>query len=171
MTVGTRDYDSDDDGLLEVSNLAQFDAMSYDLDGDGLADAPSNWRHYHAAFIEGSLDMGCPAGCIGYELTTNLDFDTDGDGDIDSGEDYWNDRDGWAPVGDAFDSFTATFDGDGHTVSNLFIEFSDSSARYPAGLFGLIRDGVVRGVGLLEIDVTDGDPPTMVRIAGGAGRL
>ena len=89
-------------------------------------------------------------------MTADLDFDTDTDGDIDSGDDYWNAGAGWVPVGDAFNPFTATFDGDGHTVSNLFIEFVDSSNFYPAGLFGMIQDGVVRGVGLLDADVTGG---------------
>ena len=157
VTVGNRDYDLDDDGLIDVGNLAQLDAMRYDLDGDGLADEPADWRQYHAAFVEGSWDMGCPAGCIGYELTADLDFDTDEDGDVDSGDDYWNDGDGWEPVGDAFNAFTATFDGNGNTVGNLFLEFIDSSDDfYPVGLFGRIRDGVVRGVGLLDADVTGG---------------
>ena len=156
VTVGNRDYDSDDDGLIDVSNLAQLDAMRYDLDGDGLADKSANWSQYHMAFVEGSWNMGCPAGCTGYELTADLDFDTDGDGDVDSGDDYWNGGAGWAPVGDAFDSFTAIFDGDGHTVSNLFIELMASTVANPVGLFGVLRDGVVRDVGLLDIDVSGG---------------
>ena len=110
--------------------------MRYDLDGNGPVDEPADWSRYHAAFVEGSWDMGCPAGCSGYELTAKLDFDTDGDGDVDSGDDYWNGGDGWVPVGDAFDSFTAIFDGVGHTVSNLFIDFPGSNEFYPAGLFG-----------------------------------
>ena len=156
VEVGRRDYDGDDDGLIDVGSLAQLDAMRYDLDGDGLVDETANWTLYYAAFVEGSWDMGCPAGCIGYELTADLDFDTNASGSADAGDTYWNDGDGWVPVGDSRNSFTATFDGNGHTVSNLFIEFIDSSDRYPAGLFGLIRDGVVRGVGLLDVDVTGG---------------
>ncbi len=156
VSAGTRDYDTDDDGLIDVANLAQFNAMRYDRNGDGLADEPGDYIQYHAAFVEGSWNMGCPAGCIGYELTADLDFDTDADGDIDSADDYWNSGAGWAPIGDYFESFTATFDGDGHTVSNLFIKFPGSSNFFPAGLFGLIDDGVVRGVGLLDVDVTGG---------------
>ena len=156
VTVGNRDYDADDDGLIDVGTLAQLDAVRYDLDGDGSVDLLANESRYYAAFVEGSWDMGCPAGCIGYELTADLDFDTDGDGDVDAGDDYWNAGAGWTPVGDAFNSFTATFDGNGHTVSNLFIELVDSNSVYPAGLFGLVRDGVVRGVGLLDVDVTGG---------------
>ena len=152
VTVGDRDYDADDDGLIEVGTLAHLHAMRFDLDGDGLADEPANWSQYHdhAAFVEGSWDMGCPAGCSGYELTADLDFDTDGDGDVDSGDDYWNNGRGWRPVG-AGNAFRATFDGNGHTVSNLFIHRN----RY-AGLFGTVVDGVVRGVGLLDVDVTGG---------------
>ena len=152
VTVGDRDYDADDDGLIEVGNLAQLHAMRFDLDGDGLVDEPANWSQYHdhAAFVEGSWDMGCPAGCSGYELTADLDFDTDGDGDIGAGDDYWNNGRGWRPVG-AGNAFRATFEGNGHTVSNLFIHRN----RY-AGLFGTVVDGVVRGVGLLDVDVTGG---------------
>ena len=156
VAVGSRDYDSDDDGLIDVGNLAQLNAMRYDLNGDGSADAPADWSEYHMGFVEGSWNMGCPSGCIGYELTADLDFDTDGDGDVDSGDDYWNGGAGWAPVGDAFNSFTATFDGDGHTVSNLLIKLTNSSNAYPAAMFGYVRDGVVRDVGLPDVDVTGG---------------
>ena len=32
-------YDADGDGLIEVSSLAQLNAIRYDLDGDGLVDS------------------------------------------------------------------------------------------------------------------------------------
>ena len=32
------DYDTDDDGLIEISTLEQLDAVRYDLDGDGVPD-------------------------------------------------------------------------------------------------------------------------------------
>ncbi len=156
VEVGNRDYDADDDGLIDVGTLAQLNAMRFDLDADGVVDEPADWSRYHAGFVEGAAGMGCPDGCIGYELTADLDFDTDADGDIDSGDDYWNAGDGWTPVGNAFNPFTAALDGNGHTVSNLFIDFPDSSNFYPAGLFGMVQDGVVRGVGLLDVDVTGG---------------
>ncbi len=35
VNSGDRDYDVDNDRLIEVANLAQLDAMRYDLDGDG----------------------------------------------------------------------------------------------------------------------------------------
>ena len=121
MTVG-HDYDSDGDGLIGVSNLAQLDAMRYDLDGNGYAGTVAA---YAAAFPSPLDRLGCGVeGCSGYELLADLDFDTDGDGAVDSDDDYWNDGDGWVPIG--WDSrgfsrfFSTTFDGNEHTLSNLF---------------------------------------------------
>ena len=95
VTAGNRDYDTDDDGLIDVSTLAQLDALRYDLNGDGLVDG-GTWMAYYDAFPMGALGMGCPPpyGCDGYELTADLDFDTDVDGDIDSDDAYWNEGKG-----------------------------------------------------------------------------
>lgn len=43
--------------------------------------------------------------CRGYELVKNLDFDTDGNGQIDKGDAYWNDGDGWSPIGEVSSPF------------------------------------------------------------------
>ena len=138
------DYDKDDDGLIEVSDLAQLNAIRWDLDGDG---APEDDR-YFSAFLGADAGVGCPdTGCIGYELTRDLDMDTDGSGAFDAGDDYWNGGKGWSPIGDhPRDSFEATFHGNGHTISNLFI--SRPSTDY-VGLFGATGyDSVVRNIGL-----------------------
>ena len=141
VTVG-HDYDTDGDGLIGISNLAQLDAMRHDLDGNGYAGTVAA---YAAAFPSPFDRMGCGVnGCSGYELLADLDFDTDGDGAVDSDDDYWNDGDGWVPIGwDSTDEvarfFNTTFDGNGHTLSNLF-----TAGRGYSGLFGRIgRSGVV----------------------------
>ena len=73
--TGDYDYDADQDGLIEVASLAQLAAIRADLNGDGVAPAPA----YAAAFPNAIPGMGCPdAGCTGYELAANLDFDTNG---------------------------------------------------------------------------------------------
>ena len=70
------DYDADDDGLIEVSNLAQLDAVRHDLDGDDFPANEASSVAYYAAFPDAPADMGCPAdGCVGYELVANLDLD------------------------------------------------------------------------------------------------
>ena len=157
QTATSTDYDTDDDGLIEVGDLAQLDAIRYDLDGDGTP-ASANASDYSAAFSNAVAGMGCPAaGCTGYELTVNLDFDTNGDGRTDiAGDTYWNGGAGWDPIG-TFDfngSFSATFEGNGNTISGLFI---DRSATDYVGLFGIIGLRVaatVRNVGLTGVDVT-----------------
>ena len=164
VAVGTRDYDVDDDGLIAVATLAQFDAMRYDLNGDGMVDVASDWQSYYAAFEQGAIDMGCPDGCTGYELTANLDFDTNGSGGPNAGDDYWNDGDGWAPIGGdgtlaigtqllLRNPFNAVFEGNGHTVSNLFI---DTGTIVLAGLFGYATSEI-RNAGLIDVDVTGTD--------------
>ena len=148
------DYDRDDDGLIEVSSLAQLNAIRWDLDGNGVPG--SNTSDYRAAFPDARARMGClSAGCTGYELTADLDFDTDGSGTADSGDDYWNNGRGWVPIGDPSNLFGATVEGNGHTISNLFIDRASTNA---IGLFRYTAStGVIRNVGLLSADVTGRD--------------
>ena len=154
VTAGSRDYDADNDGLIDVANLAQLDAMRYDLNGNGLVDG-ATWMPYYSAFPMGALGMGCPSdGCTGYELTANLDFDTDDDGDVDSDDDYWNGGDGWVPIGEADTPFIADFKGNRRAVSNLFI---DRDSEDEVGLFGAVDNSRISGVTLAGADVAGGD--------------
>ena len=151
VSAGSGDYDADNDGFIEVANLAQLDALRYDLDGDGLVDG-AIWMPYYRAYPMGALGMGCPSeGCTGYELTADLDFDTDDSGDADVGDTYWNDGDGWAPIGEADAPFIADFMGNRHTVSNLFI---DRDTEDEVGLFGAVDSSRISGVTLAGADVT-----------------
>ena len=157
VTVG-HDYDTDKDGLIAISNLAQFDAMRHDLSGNGVV-ADDDAAAYATAF-PGAFDrMGCGIeGCAGYELTADLNFDTNNSGTADAGDTYWNAGEGWEPLGlpegyffgTLLGAFRATFDGNGHRIANLFVARDDHS-----GLFGAIdRSGVVRDVRLTDVDVT-----------------
>ena len=105
------DYDADDDGLIEVSSLAQLNAIRWDLDGDGTADVyppdrdgrtghdPDGATNLAAAFPAAMAAMGCPSdGCSGYELAADLDFDTNANGQADAGDDFWNGGKGWVPL-------------------------------------------------------------------------
>ena len=154
VTAGSRDYDADNDGLIDVASLAQLDALRYDLNGDGLVDG-ATWMPYYSAYPMGALGMGCPSdGCTGYELTADLDFDTDDDGDVDSDDDYWNGGAGWDPIGEADAPFTADFKGNRRTVSNLFI---DRDTEDEVGLFGAIDRSRISGVSLIGAKVTGRD--------------
>ena len=147
------DYDHDDDGLVEVRTLAQLNVIRLDPDGNSLVDIDA-LPEYLAAFPGALDDMGCPAdGCKGYELATNLDFDTNGSGAADAGDAYWNDSAGWEPISL---SRNATFDGNGYTIVNLYINLPNLPyAQYPIGLFGS-NGGTIRNVVLDGVDVTGG---------------
>ena len=138
--------DRDGDGLIEVDNLMQLDAMRWDLDGDGISDNAD----YAAAFSDADTGTSCStASCAGYELTANLDFDTNGNGEADEGDAYWNGGGGWIPIGESNDSFDTTFDGGGHTIANLFIRRSPN-----VGLFGVLGSGsTVSGIGLVDASI------------------
>ena len=67
------DYDTDDDGLIEIRWLEQLNAISWDLDGDGKVNNARNAYAYAAEFPQVIEGMGCPdSGCKGYELTRGL---------------------------------------------------------------------------------------------------
>ena len=161
--AGNTSYDTDGDGLIEVSDLMQLNAVRWDLDGDG--SPSSNATGYNAAFPNAIAGMGCPdSGCSGYELISDMDFDTNGNGRADAGDDYWNDGEGWLPIGDDFEApFETFFNGGGHTISNLYIDRRD--AKY-AGLFGNAQwDGSnyfvglnnnIRDLALVNVDVQGG---------------
>ncbi len=176
------DYDADDDGLIEVSGLAQLNAIRWDLDGDGSASDTG----YAAAFPNPAEGMGCPTtGCVGYELAADLDFDTNSNGQADAGDEYWNNGHGWVPIGEhpprvthrepATGYFDAVFEGNGRVISNLYIDSSLHKLAQAVGLprskwgrstglygqtahLGLFEKvgarGVVRNVGLEDVDVS-----------------
>ena len=138
--------DRDGDGLIEVDNLTQLDAIRWDLDGDGNSDNAD----YAAAFSDADTGTLCSAAsCDGYELTANLDFDTNGNGEADEGDVYWNGGGGWIPIGETNNPFDTIFEGGDHTISNLYIRRSPN-----VGLFGVLGAGsTVAGVGLVDASV------------------
>ena len=75
-----RPYDTDGDGLIEITTLAQLDAVRHDRNGDGVptAGGASAYRAaFPDAFVEAGAQLRCVLECRGYELMADLDFDTD----------------------------------------------------------------------------------------------
>ena len=99
MPTSTVDYDADDDGLIEITTLAQLDAVRHDLNGDG-EPTEDGAPAYAAAFPTVGERQACggPTGCGGYELGKDLDFDTNGNGRADEGDTYWHGGAGWEPL-------------------------------------------------------------------------
>ena len=149
-----RHYDTDGDGLIEVTTLAQLDAVRHDRDGDGVPTAAgaSTYRAaFPDAFPEADSELRCVLECLGYELMADLDFDTDDDGDVDADDTYWNNGAGWNPIGRSGADFLTTFEGNGHTIRNLLI---DRPSTNHVGLFGYTDwKADIRNVGLIQVDV------------------
>ena len=124
----------------------QLDAIRWDPDGDGISDNAD----YAVAFSDADTGTLCSvASCAGYELTANLDFDTNGNGEADEGDVYWNGGGGWIPIGETNNPFDTIFEGGGHTISNLYLRRSPN-----VGLFGVLGAGsTVSGVGLEDASV------------------
>ena len=147
--------DRDGDGLIEIDSLLMLHNMRHNLAGTS----------YKSGAESVGNSFGCPdTGCKGYELMRDLDFDGDEDGSTwqgDSDDGYTLDADdsqadyfpvesgagGWLPIGDATNPFTAVFDGNSHTISNLAIRRD----QIHVGLFGVIDSGAaIRNLGLID---------------------
>ena len=161
------DYDTDDDGLIEISGHAQLNAIRWDLDGNGSSLNSGYSTGTTSAFPSPAAGMGCPdtsdanqtGNCTGYELTADIDLDTDGDGSADSGDAYWNSGDGWSAIGvkqkKSDTPFTATFRGNGYSVSNLYMK-DRTTTDDGQGLFSIVRYARIESVAVVDVDVGDG---------------
>ena len=96
--------------------------------------------------------MGCASTCTGYELTANIDLDTDGGGSANSADAYWNSGSGWQPIGNDSNKYTGDFKGNGFTIDNLFINRQNTNY---IGLFGEIESGSrVETLGVTNATIT-----------------
>ena len=135
----TGDIDNDDDGLIEIYYLEDVNAMRYQLDGSGYKTSMSALASMH----------GCPdLGCSGYELMRSLDFNADVSYQTTSNKAIWTAGAGWLPIGLGDSSFSSVFEGNGHTISNLYIK-----AESRLGLFSVLHNGRIQNVGLLDAEV------------------
>ena len=147
------DYDIDNDGLIEISVLEQLNAIRWDLDGDGIVDSSiTDSQPYLAAFPDAVTGMGCPSNeCNGYELSRDLDFLDTASYASGSVNTNWTQGDGWLPINGVDARFSARFDGNAHTISNLYINRSSNGV----GLFGAtVMSSSIMRVGVVDVDIT-----------------
>ncbi len=129
------DVDEDGDGLIEIWTVEMLNFVRIDLAGTSFNNST----------------VGCPAfvGCHGYELMADLDLDTNANGIADLGDTFWNTGAGWVPMGQSTDLLRCLFEGNGHTINNLFINGNVGTPNFHVGLFTAIAaGGVIRNLGL-----------------------
>ncbi len=145
------DIDDDNDGLIEICYLEDLDAIRYQLDGTGYTTSTGAIK----------ITAGCPnTGCKGYELARDLDFNDNGSyRNASANKSAWTTGEGWQPIGNYVrynnpnnNPFTATFEGNNHTLSNLMI--NRPSTNY-VGMFSYIESTSTKitNVGLLNVNV------------------
>ena len=144
------DVDTDKDGLIDILSLEDLDAIRNALDGRRL-------RYQNADGVSIESAKGCPiSGCKGYELMRDLDFDNPTHYRTGRVNTAWTGGAGWQPIGTSLYPFTATFKGNGYTISNLRVNRADNDG----GLFGVIdgseSDVVIEGLGLIDVDIVGG---------------
>ena len=140
----TIDYDSDDDGLIEITKIEQLRAIHYDLDADGLVTG-TNQSKYRAEFpsavsYTGSTPLGCPStGCKGYELRADLDFDQNSSYRVAANKTKWTtaspavlSREGWWVIGYMDDGVSNSNRGS-HVTASEFTGIFDGNNDSDAG--------------------------------------
>ena len=127
LTPFRADIDDDDDGLIEIYYLEDLDLIR-----EQFTDMPT------------TCGARSTATCTGFELRRSLDFQEAShyvSGQIRSG---WTTEEGWVPI----DTLDAPFEGNGFTISNLYINFTGNNA----GLFG-VSSASINNIGLLDVDI------------------
>ena len=123
--------------LVSVNTLAS-DPFS---GGDGSASNP--WQITTLAQLDSVHNYPDSA----FILMNDLDFSG-------SVYDKTNSYYGWKPIGSSFStSFTGSFNGAGHTISNLYIR--NTRVRY-LGLFGIVSGASIDSLGLIDVTVIGG---------------
>ncbi len=79
-----------------------------------------------------------------YQQTTDIDA---------SPTTTWDDSAGFSPIGSFGNEFVGNYDGDGHTISNLFI---NRPGQNQVGLFGAVNNSELQNLGLPDVQVTGG---------------
>lgn len=84
-----------------------------------------------------------------YKLISDIVFTTN---DFSSQGEFYNNGNGWEPIGTSDEPFSGYFDGNGYTIKGLYINLTDYYVVY-AGLFGC-NNGTIKNLGMIDCNVT-----------------
>ncbi len=136
-TYYVRSYATDTDGTKYGDEMV-FTTYNTPSIGDGTEENP----YQISSLANLSWFMQTPEVWDSYFIQTD---------DIDaSSTSAWNGGEGWSPVGNGDVNFSGSYDGQGHLISNLFINRSE----YYQGLFGILNYAEIKNLGMENIDIT-----------------
>ena len=167
--------DIDGDGLIEISTASMLNNIRFNLAGSSYKISEEDNPGDSTGCPPTNPQTNPPTySCRGYELTADIDLlnllDTNKNGSIDTirkvlldkNKDGDKSDDGeyvdvidtsqdtsWVPIGNSNTPFTGIFDGNSHTIANLWI----NSPAESVGLFGL-TDGINGNVQIKNIGVS-----------------
>ncbi len=109
-----------------------------------------------------------------YIQTADIEFDANEalvDWDADGNPDGI-DTSGFTPIGNGSSNFTGSYDGDGHTISNLFIDIDGTSSSTYVGLFGYVNtSGELKSIALINVDISSSSSSANSYAGGLAGYI
>ena len=130
-----------EDGLIWISTAASLYNIRYSPKGTYYQNGPNGYKN----------TKGCPAnGCRGYKLLNNIDFNTDSTAiNWSSNMNIGVANSGWEPIGTDITPFTATFDGKGFEIRNLYI---NKPTKDYVGLFGYVSgtSTLIKSIGVVN---------------------
>lgn len=124
--------------MLPVGSVSAFAASGADFAGGSGTEQDPYLVSSKVHLNNVRNDLGAHYKLVADITFTNEDFAKRGT--------FYNDGSGFAPIGTEDTVFYGSFDGDGHTISNLFIYDATSGDAY-AGLFA-INNGVIKNLGI-----------------------
>ena len=142
----TIDIDKDGDGLIELCDLEGINEMRYQLDGNG----------YKTSENATSSRRGCPLvdgeeQCRGYELVRSLDFNIAESYRANTTTNEWIAGRGWLPI---TTGFASVFEGNGHSIANLYINQTEAASGSEQGLFAtLAATSQINNIQLLDVNI------------------
>ena len=168
------DVDIDNDGLIDISNLDMLNNIRYNLAGTSYKTSGTDpGSSAGAPTVEQAGESGymcngrtAPNRLCGYELTKNLDFATAAHYVSGSVNNDWRpdntdpDRatnagfSGFGATTGTTGGFTAIFEGNSHTINNLYSRNISTSQADNVGLFRLLNSAaIIRNIGVTNVRV------------------
>ncbi len=159
MTVSSSVFDGEK--LYIGGNFVKVEG-DYSLCGNGNYECPYGLASYTYSYdviqtieIETIEDLDAMRDNLmaNYKLTKDLDFNDCSSYEDCSNKETYTTGLGWEPIGYYSSRYLGTFDGQGHTVSNIFI--NAPALEEGVGLFGVVGEsGKVQNVGIEGADMT-----------------